>query len=134
MTPNLNTQSNDQSRPWKHKKTDLKSSMLMAVWIFVPCSPNCTKQPRIKYLFYKFLYPMIFGTLSGILLSLSIEVKVIWIHFSNALCLSYICQNISFFVGFFVKSEPQCTMHWFNTIVGFPLISIYLPGTFTCFL
>ena len=49
------------------------------------------------------------------------------------LCLDFICYNISFLVGFFVQSDPQHTMHWFNTIVGFLLISIYLPGTFTCF-
>ena len=48
--------------PWKHKKTDLKSSILMAVWIFFLYSPDCPKQPRIEYPFYRFLYPMIWGT------------------------------------------------------------------------
>ena len=52
--------------PWEHKKIDLKSSLLMAVWIFFPCSPNFSKQPRIEYPFYRFLYPMICGTISGL--------------------------------------------------------------------
>ena len=38
----------------------------MAVWIFFLCSPDCPKQPRIEYPFYRFLYPMICGTISGV--------------------------------------------------------------------
>ena len=41
----------------------------MAVWIFF-CSPDCPKQPRIAYSFYRFLYAMICGTISGS--------KIIW--------------------------------------------------------
>ena len=38
----------------------------MVVWIFFLCSPDCPKQPRIEYPFYRFLYPMICGTISGV--------------------------------------------------------------------
>ena len=37
----------------------------MAVWIFFLCSPDCPKQPRIDNSFYRFLNPMICGTISG---------------------------------------------------------------------
>ena len=37
----------------------------MAVWNFFSLQPDCPKQPRIEYSFYKFLYPMICGTISG---------------------------------------------------------------------
>ena len=38
----------------------------MAVWFFFSlCSPNCPKQPRIEYPFYRFLYSMICDTISG---------------------------------------------------------------------
>ena len=50
---------------WKHKKSDLKSSILMAVWIFFSLQPRL---PRIDYAFYSFLYPIICGTISGILI------------------------------------------------------------------
>ena len=37
-----------------------------AVWIFFSlCSPDCPKQQRIEYPLYRFLYPMICGTISG---------------------------------------------------------------------
>ena len=50
---------------WKHKKTGLKSTILMAVFkFFFLCSPDCPKQPRIEYPFYRFLYPMFFGAIS----------------------------------------------------------------------
>ena len=32
---------------------------------FFLCSPNCPKQPRIDNSFYRLLYPMICGTISG---------------------------------------------------------------------
>jgi hypothetical protein len=48
------------------KKTDLKSRIIMAVCIFFLCSHDCPKQPIIEYLFYRFLYPMICGTISGL--------------------------------------------------------------------
>ena len=32
---------------------------------FSLCSPNCPKQPRIQYSFYRFLYPIICGTIFG---------------------------------------------------------------------
>jgi hypothetical protein len=32
--------------------------ILMAVCLFFLCSPDCPKQPRIEYPFYRFLYPM----------------------------------------------------------------------------
>ena len=38
----------------------------MAVWICFLCIPDCLKQPRIEYSFYRFLHPMICGTISGI--------------------------------------------------------------------
>ena len=50
---------------WKHKKNDLKSLFLWQFAFFFLCSPNCPQKPRIEYLFYKFLYPMIFGPISG---------------------------------------------------------------------
>ena len=52
-------------RTMKTWKTDLKSIILMAVWIFFLSSPECPKQPRIEYPFYRFLYPMICGTIFG---------------------------------------------------------------------
>ena len=39
----------------------------MAFWIFFLCSPDCPKQPKIEYPFYRFLYPMICDTISGVL-------------------------------------------------------------------
>ena len=67
--------------PWKHKKTDLKSSILMAVWIFFLCSPKCPKQSRIEYPFYRFLYPMICGTISGIW---AMEICCCWLNFLSS--------------------------------------------------
>ena len=37
----------------------------MAVQIFFSLQPDYPKQPRIEYPFYRFLYPMICGTISG---------------------------------------------------------------------
>ena len=52
--------------PWKHKKLPSKVAYLWQFSFFFLCSPDCPKQPRIKYPFYRFLYLMICGTISGI--------------------------------------------------------------------
>ena len=49
--------------PRKHKKLTSKVAYLWQFWFFL-CSPECPKQPRIEYLFYGFLYPMISGNIS----------------------------------------------------------------------
>ena len=67
----------------------------MAVCIFLfPCSPDCTKQPRIEYPYYRFLYPMICGTTCGIFSTfhfLLFFIELIWSQFINrflySLCL-----------------------------------------------
>ena len=51
--------------PWKHKKADLKSSILMAVWLFISlCSPNCPKHPRTEYPFYRFFHSIVSSSVS----------------------------------------------------------------------
>ena len=39
--------------PWKHKKTDLKSCILMAVWIFFLCRPYCPKLLKMGNSYWK---------------------------------------------------------------------------------
>ena len=79
----------------------------MAVCIcFFLCSPDCTKQLRIEYPFYRFLCPMICGTISGIFSTfhfLLFFIELIWSQFINrflySLCLGRnlslsFCQSI----------------------------------------
>ena len=42
-----------------------KVAYLWQFGFFFLCSPDCPKQPRIDHLFYRFLYPIICGAISG---------------------------------------------------------------------
>ena len=51
----------------KVEKTSQKSCTLVAVGrVFFLCSPDCPKQPRTSFLFYKFFYSTISGRISGL--------------------------------------------------------------------
>ena len=51
--------------PQKIKKTTWKSCLLMAVGsVSFLCSPDCPKQPRTSFPFYKFFYPTILCRIS----------------------------------------------------------------------
>ena len=50
--------------PQKVEKTTTKSCILMAVGSFFLCSPNCPKQPRNSFPFYKFFYPIVSAKVS----------------------------------------------------------------------
>ena len=47
------------------KKTPTKVAYLWQFGFFFLCSPDCPKLPRTEYLFYRFFYPMICGTVFG---------------------------------------------------------------------
>ena len=49
----------------KVEKNTTKSCILMAVERFFLCSPDCPKQPRTSFPFYKFFYPTISDRISG---------------------------------------------------------------------
>ena len=51
-----------------HENIKNLPSKIAFLWQFgfcLLCSPECSKQPRIEYPFYRFLYPMICVTISG---------------------------------------------------------------------
>jgi len=54
------------SCPQKVEKTTPKSCVLKAVGrVFFLCSPDCPKQPRTSFSFYKFFYPIVSATVSA---------------------------------------------------------------------
>ena len=52
--------------PQKVEKITSKSCILMAVGRFFLCSPDCPKQPRTSFPFYKLFYPIVSAKVSGV--------------------------------------------------------------------